>query len=220
MTSVWWIDQTPIPLIVFRQDRRSITMRFVALDLVLKAPHHVSEALIEAFLHRKKAWILKAHQQALHLQSLQNTFHVLNQKWNLMFHEGKELHFYFEDEDCHIVKPKRLSQQQALAKIKAHTAQTLILPIMKNACVKAQLEPKLVQLKVLKSSWGRCSSKGVITLSQRLIECDPKFIEYVCLHELAHLKHLNHSKAFWATLKSWMPEYQQVLKLTPYHLVK
>ena len=54
-----------------------------------------------------------------------------------------------------------------------------------------------VTLKDTTSRWGSCSSKGALNFSWRLIMAPPFVIEYLAAHEVAHLKHLDHSKAFW-----------------------
>jgi predicted metal-dependent hydrolase len=60
---------------------------------------------------------------------------------------------------------------------------------------------KSLRIKKLTSRWGSCSSVGEITLSIYLIQLPWELIDYVILHELAHTKHLNHSRAFWDHLK-------------------
>ena len=58
-----------------------------------------------------------------------------------------------------------------------------------------------------KSRWGSCSVRGTISLNWRLIQV-PDFVrDYIILHELAHLRHLNHSARFWAEVKRVCPDY-------------
>lgn len=56
--------------------------------------------------------------------------------------------------------------------------------------------------------WGSCSSKGNLSFNLKIM-CAPKeMIEYVVLHEIMHLKHFNHSKAFWQSIEEVMPNYK------------
>ena len=67
------------------------------------------------------------------------------------------------------------------------------------------LEVTKVRVGNQKSRWGSCSSKGTISLNWRLLLLSYSLSQYVILHELAHLKHLNHSLAFWQYLESICP---------------
>ncbi|MDX1665649.1 MAG: M48 family metallopeptidase [Saprospiraceae bacterium] len=66
-----------------------------------------------------------------------------------------------------------------------------------------------VRLKYNRSNWGSCSGKGNINLSTRLLFAPQRVIEYVIIHELAHLVELNHSKRFWKLVKEASPEYKE-----------
>ena len=54
--------------------------------------------------------------------------------------------------------------------------------------------------------WGSCNSRGEVRFNWRLIKAPPRLIDYVVAHELAHLKHLNHSPAFWHTVALLYPD--------------
>ncbi|MFH1638093.1 MAG: SprT family zinc-dependent metalloprotease [Candidatus Woesearchaeota archaeon] len=69
-------------------------------------------------------------------------------------------------------------------------------------------EVSKVFLKNHKSKWGSCSSKGNINLSTRLLLAPEDVLEYLIIHELAHLKHLNHSRDFWQLVEKAMPDYR------------
>lgn len=81
------------------------------------------------------------------------------------------------------------------------------------------LKPRDWRLSSATTRWGACNSDGRVTLNWRLIQFETTVIDYVIAHELAHLKQLNHSQAFWAVLRSIYPDYlkgHQALKgLTP-----
>ncbi len=58
--------------------------------------------------------------------------------------------------------------------------------------------------------WGSCSSKGTLNFNCLLMLTDTEIIDYVVIHELCHIKEMNHSKRFWALVGSVMPDYKAV----------
>jgi predicted metal-dependent hydrolase len=69
-----------------------------------------------------------------------------------------------------------------------------------------------VMLSSANTRWGSCSHKGEIRLSWRLLKAPPHLIDYVVAHEVAHLKEMNHSPAFWQTVATLYPDYIQARK--------
>ncbi|MBN2534848.1 MAG: M48 family metallopeptidase [Spirochaetales bacterium] len=65
-----------------------------------------------------------------------------------------------------------------------------------------------ISFKYQKSRWGSCSTKGNINISTRLLFAPDDVLEYVCIHELAHLIEPNHSKRFWNLVKKALPDYK------------
>lgn len=72
-----------------------------------------------------------------------------------------------------------------------------------------QKQVKAVRLKYNRSNWGSCSSSGNINLSTRLLFAPDPVIDYVIVHELAHMIEMNHSSRFWAVVKNVMPDYKE-----------
>ncbi|HEB11147.1 MAG TPA: M48 family peptidase [Spirochaetales bacterium] len=60
-----------------------------------------------------------------------------------------------------------------------------------------------------KSNWGSCSANGNINISTRLLFAPDQVLDYVCIHELAHLIEHNHSPEFWSLVKKAMPDYKK-----------
>ncbi|MEM1353012.1 MAG: SprT family zinc-dependent metalloprotease [Pseudomonadota bacterium] len=64
-----------------------------------------------------------------------------------------------------------------------------------------------ISLRDTRSRWGSCSAEGRLMYSWRLILAPPDVLDYVAAHEVAHLKEMNHSSAFWSTVATLMPAY-------------
>ncbi len=63
-----------------------------------------------------------------------------------------------------------------------------------------------------KTRWGSCSSKGNLNFNCLLMLMPDKVLDYVVVHELCHLKQMNHSKKFWKEVERYMPDYQNYKK--------
>ncbi len=74
------------------------------------------------------------------------------------------------------------------------------------------LQPNKVRIRDIKYAWGSCSKDRNITLNYKLISYSEDAIRYVIIHELCHIKHMNHSKEFWGLLEKYMPNYKEVKK--------
>jgi predicted metal-dependent hydrolase len=75
-----------------------------------------------------------------------------------------------------------------------------------------KLEYSQIRFKKLKSRWGSCDSKKVITFNTQLIKVKKELIDYVVVHELAHIRHMNHSKEFHAHVEKYLPHSQSLRK--------
>lgn len=81
------------------------------------------------------------------------------------------------------------------------------------------VKPARVQIRAQKRRWGSCSSAGDVSLNWRLVLLPRKLADYVLIHELCHLRHMNHSSDFWSLVASQIPDYrkrrQNIARLQP-----
>lgn len=93
--------------------------------------------------------------------------------------------------------------------LRKHAAKTLPARLLELAAVHGYAGAvKRVSVRNQRTRWGSCSRHGVISLNWRLVQTPESVRDYVILHELAHLKHLNHSPRFWAEVKRICPDYE------------
>jgi len=71
-----------------------------------------------------------------------------------------------------------------------------------------QLSVRRVTIRNQRSRWGSCSRRGTISLNWKLIQAPPNVRDYIILHELMHLRHMNHSARFWREVEVVCPEYK------------
>ena len=75
------------------------------------------------------------------------------------------------------------------------------------------VKPTAVKINSAKKRYGSCSGTNSLNFSLYLMDKDERFIDYVVVHELAHIKHHNHSKNFYKFIEKFMPDYKERMKL-------
>ena len=74
------------------------------------------------------------------------------------------------------------------------------------------LSAKRVFIRNPKTRWGSCSQRGNLNFSYRIIYLSEKLCDYIIVHELCHLKELNHSQRFWDLVAKAVPDYKKIRK--------
>ncbi len=92
-------------------------------------------------------------------------------------------------------------------------AREIIPPLVEKYSKIMGLKPTSVKITSAKKRFGSCNSKNSLCFSWRLMAYPTAAVEYVVVHELAHIKHHNHSPAFYALIEKYMPDYRQRQKL-------
>ena len=113
-------------------------------------------------------------------------------------------------------KNKNKAKKEKEEKITKEDVERLQKIVKENICKYSKIlgkSPKKVRIRDLKYAWGSCSSNQNISINLKLATKDEKAIEYVVLHEMCHLIHMNHSKSFWNLVEKNMPEYKEYKKL-------
>ncbi|MCA9370007.1 MAG: M48 family metallopeptidase [Pseudomonadales bacterium] len=99
-------------------------------------------------------------------------------------------------------------EKKQLQRFLKHTASAYITPKTKELAENMNASYTRIVFKDLSSRWGSCSSKGNLNFNWRLVHLPPPIIDYVIVHELAHLTHMNHSPSFWRLVREYCPGYK------------
>lgn len=197
---------------VLRSQRRSFALQVKpGGELIIRVPAHCSNSDIQRILDKHQNWI-------------KINVHAAKENPPAQFVEGEQYLYFgkpypllFGDSGSHSIK---FDQAFIVAKELHFKAETLILrwfqreaeKYLNHRCrdlaVQFNFSFTHLRLSNAKTNWGSCSNKGSINLNWRLLHCPPEVIDYIIIHELAHLREMNHSPRFWALVKTMSPDYQ------------
>ena len=213
-----------IPYTLRRSKRKSLSIQIKHGQVFVLAPYRYPVAQIEQFMRDKSSWIQQHLQNSQAKQALKDQFTLAygdtipyrGQRVTLVATDKPATHHnhppvYTPDTNC-LHLPQNLDSDQIKAacihwykqQAKAHTtARTAhYTPLMGQS-------PASLKVSSAKTRWGSCSSRRTVTFSWRLMMASDSAIDYVVVHELAHLWEMNHSAKFWAHVARVMPDYEQ-----------
>jgi len=98
--------------------------------------------------------------------------------------------------------------QQVLDEWLQETAEKIFNEKVKFWGERMQVECAKVTVKDQKTLWGSCSQKGNLNFSWRLLKAPEAVLDYLVIHELAHLKHMGHDDEYWNFVSQWCPDYK------------
>ena len=88
---------------------------------------------------------------------------------------------------------------------------TEIVPaLVEKWALKMDLNPIKITFRKTKRRWGSCSSKNELSFTSSLVQLPLQCIEYIIVHELSHIKHKHHKKAFWLHVEIFMPHFKEL----------
>ncbi|MBI5255065.1 MAG: M48 family metallopeptidase [Burkholderiales bacterium] len=214
-----------------RARRRSIGFVVSPEGLSVSAPRWVGVGEVEQALQAKAAWILrKLHEQHQRAERVQAT--------RVQWHDGTSLPFLGDtvivvldprvtgavlhtDEltlpgvarlTLHVGLPQSATQEQIREAVQSWL-QRQARRVFEERCAlfaeRLGVRVRRLSLSSASTRWGSASADGSVRLNWRLIHFGLPVIDYVVTHELAHLREMNHSAAFWEVVRSVLPDFEQ-----------
>lgn len=190
-------------------------------DIQLRIPARVSVAEAEQFLLQQKRWIVQSRDKIL--RSLGTERHTF-EEGDVFYFRGNPYRLRIQNQAMgntihvekigaeFVVKGQEPTKEQIKAGLeKWYITNARVRFAMRCAhyapllCVSYQS----IRIKNQKSRWGSCSSKRNLNFNWRLIMAEDAILDYVVVHELCHLREMNHSTAFWQLVESILPDYRE-----------
>jgi len=78
---------------------------------------------------------------------------------------------------------------------------------------KMSLSPLEIRFRKTKRQWGSCSAKNVLTFNSMMMKLPQDVIQYIIVHELAHIRHKHHQRSFWKEVETYLPAYRDRVKI-------
>lgn len=205
---------------LIRSKRKTISVSITDdARVVVRAPLRAPRALIEGFLSQKRRWIaekqcLAAQRAAAHPQGgflNGEEFPYLGRKLMLAVSDRATR---IEAVGGVLAFPKAwlpLAQDRLRLWYRSE-AEAVLGARLSAISERTGLRPASVGVTDARHRWGSCGANGSINFTWRLVTAPPEVIDYVIAHELAHIRHLNHSREFWGCVGSIMPDYMDKKK--------
>lgn len=193
-----------------RRKRMALQMETGPL-LVVKLPRRMSLREGLAFLEENRSWVAKQAVQELGRPSLwdylekQAWISGYGERWSVQWERSVSPNVKMDPvrREVWLRSPERPIKDWVLVRYFRMIAERLLPPQVKKLADRHGVAVHGVTIRDQKSRWGSCSETGRLSLNWRLVLLEPELQDHVLLHELAHLRHFNHSAAFHRMLGEW-----------------
>ncbi len=210
-----YISGLPVEKII-RKNRKTVAIEITERgNLLIKAPYHVTLKDIETIIDSHKDWIQQRVKVMRESYRFKSKSFVRGEKFLYL---GK----LYELDFCpHQRQALTLDTSFCLNPAYKNNAREIFIKWYKDKAIKnfksraliyaplLGVEYNQIKLSSATKRWGSCSTYGNINIVWRLVMAPQSIIDYVIIHELAHLKYMNHSQAFWKLVASVYPEHKK-----------
>ncbi len=220
------LNRVSVAYLLVRSSRRSIGMEVSAQGLTVRAPLRASHTVIESVLREKTRWILqKLSDRAVRVDSTPrvhwqdgSSMPFLGGELQLRLHPqaprtGELLSIGPQRWVLHLRADVEASAEQVRAVVAAwwlRHARQLLTERLQHYAPAMGVQWRSLRLSNARTRWGSAKADGSIMLNWRLLHYRLPVLDYVVIHELAHLRHMDHSPHFWAVVESVCPDYLQL----------
>ena len=201
---------------IIRSKRKTAAIHILPAGIVeVRAPLKMSKADIDRFVATKEKWIQEKLLLVKERSNSRAAFHL--DYGDCVFVQGREYpvvakpgnRIGFEYTQFYMMPGLSSGQiKDACVKIYKLIAKQILTAKTLEYASKMGETPSNIKINSAKTRWGSCSEKKNINYSWRLVMAEDDVIDYVVVHELAHIKEMNHSARFWTIIASILPDYK------------
>ncbi len=183
--------------------------------VIVRAPYKCSEKRINEFVLSNQGWLEKATESFNKSQSKVSSYSVsdggriplLGEDFEILFTDNKKAAI-----DKRVILLPEKNSLSSLEKMLKTIALNYFKERLDYYSSLSGLEYNRIKITKAKTRWGSCNSDKNICFSLYLVMCPLNVIDYVIVHEMCHLKYMNHSKKFWAEVEKYIPDYGEKRK--------
>ena len=227
-----YINNKEIEYFLIRKKIKNMSLRLSDNgEILMSIPEYLPVKKAEAFFISKYSWIEKQLGKYSKYENLKESIsfkngdliYLLGNGYRLRVIPDKENHIVVNDDTIDMyIKEKYISDSNYIQRCYDKWVKEYCLlfcekyvekykVLMEKYNVPQQIN---IEIKKFKAKWGACTpSKKTISFNMNLIKVPIGCLEYVVVHELAHFKHLNHSKSFYSLVERFIPDWKQRRKL-------
>ena len=204
-----------VPDYIERSKRKTLSLTVLKDgNVIVKAPLNMKDEIINRFVEDKQKWIReKLMAVKENINKFEDfigykTFLIYGNRYKIVKSQVKQIE---TNDKFEIIIPQKIEDSKLIKTLVLwykKLAKKILTERLKFIEDRVRLKSNMIRFSDSKGRWGSCNSFGTIHLNWRVIMLPPKIIDYVIVHELCHLKEMNHSKEFWNLVGKFMPEYQ------------
>ena len=214
------VEDESVPIVIKTHSRaKRMTLRILDGEVRITKPRFVTDKQALKFLNEKREWVNEQLLSDVELRENETIAH----RYTLKFALGNNIYrnklddstmtvFMPSGEQSSSHRTQNYTKQQ-IEKVLLTESKRLIGGILKDKTEEYGFEYSELRFRKMRSRWGSCSSKKVLTFNIHLVNAPYEIIEHVVLHELAHTLHMNHSADFWKLLRKIDPECDKNKKI-------
>lgn len=181
-----------VPYLLIKSQRRTYAIE-VSYDrgVIIRTPLRMSERELAKILSERREWIVSHY---LKLQQKKAQYRQAEQDSPYTEQQRKQIELCYREAAKEYI-PKRVAYFVQFTGGKYER----------------------ITIREQKTRWGSCSGRGTLSFNWKLMLAPPAVLDYVVVHELCHLTHMNHSREFWQAVENILPDYKERRKWLKEH---